>query len=193
MTKHTTAYVARHRAVRSPQLDGRRLRTVAAPFLGLLLTSALIGAAPAATAQGGGAGGAGGGRDTARDTGREAPFASRLLRAAASESGTPYRYGGTTPAGFDCSGFTRWAFAQVGRTLPRTSAAQAGAVRRVSAADARPGDLVFFGSGGSVYHVGIYAGTDAGRRMLWHSPRPGDDVSRDPIWTTSVFYGRFGG
>lgn len=187
MSVTTPAHPPRHRAERTSLLSGHRLRAVAAPAVGLVLTSALIGMAPAATASepvGAGV--------VAPNANPEPPFASRVLRVAASETGTPYRYGGTTPAGFDCSGFTRWVYAKVGRTLPRTSAAQAGAVRRVSAADARPGDLVFFTSGGSVYHVGIYAGISGGRRTLWHSPQPGDAVGRDAIWTDSVFYGRLG-
>jgi cell wall-associated NlpC family hydrolase len=59
-------------------------------------------------------------------------------------------------------------------------------VRRISAGDARPGDLVFFTGSGGVYHVGIYAGGGA----VWHAPRPGEGVQREQIWTSSVFYGR---
>jgi cell wall-associated NlpC family hydrolase len=183
----TPAYYPRHRAERTPLISAHRLRTVAAPAVGLVLTGALLATAPAATASvphGGGV--------VVPNANPEPPYASRVMRVAASEAGTPYRYGGTTPAGFDCSGYTQWVYAQVGRSLPRTSAAQAGAVRRVSAADARPGDLVFFTSGGSVYHVGIYAGISSGRRTLWHSPQPGDAVSRVALWTDSVFYGRLG-
>ncbi len=67
--------------------------------------------------------------------------------------GTPYVYGGSSPAGFDCSGFTAYVFAQVGVSIPRSSSAQRNAGRVVSAAEARPGDLVWWPG-----HVGIYTG-----------------------------------
>jgi cell wall-associated NlpC family hydrolase len=110
----------------------------------------------------------------------------RVVHIAASKQGTPYRYGATGPRAFDCSGFTRWVYSKTGRHLPRTSSAQAAAARHVNRADRRPGDLVFFRSGGHVYHVAIYAGHNS----VWHSPRPGERVHRERIWTSSVSYGR---
>jgi cell wall-associated NlpC family hydrolase len=109
----------------------------------------------------------------------------QVVHIAASKRGTPYVYGASGPRAFDCSGFTRWVFARVGRQLPRTADAQSHAVRHVRASDRRPGDLVFFGSG-HVYHVGIYAGGDS----IWHSPRPGHSVHRERLWTHAVSYGR---
>lgn len=67
--------------------------------------------------------------------------------------GTPYVWGGGTPAGFDCSGFTAYVYAQFGVNLPRSSGAQRGAGRVVSAAEARPGDMVWWPG-----HIGIYSG-----------------------------------
>jgi cell wall-associated NlpC family hydrolase len=110
----------------------------------------------------------------------------RVLHIAASKQGTPYRYGATGPSAFDCSGFTRWVFAKAGHRLPRTSSAQAAAARHVNRGDRHRGDLVFFRSGGHVYHVGIYAG----KNQVWHSPRPGEGVHKERIWTSSVSYGR---
>ena len=110
----------------------------------------------------------------------------RVVRIAASKAGTPYRYGATGPRAFDCSGYTRWVFARVGRHLPRTSSAQARAARHVTRSHRHRGDLVFFKTGGHVYHVGIYAGD--GR--VWHAPRPGERVHKEKIWTRSVSYGR---
>ncbi len=75
--------------------------------------------------------------------------------------GVPYRWGGTTPSGFDCSGFVLYVFNQAGRRVPRVAQAQWNASTRISRAQARPGDLVFFqnttGRSG-ITHVGIYMG-----------------------------------
>ena len=114
-------------------------------------------------------------------------FRARVLREAAKLKGTPYRYGGTTPRGFDCSGYTGYVYKKAGKKLPRTSRAQYSATKHISRKAAKPGDLVFFKSGGGgVYHVGIYAGGN----MLWHSSRPGRPVAKAKIWTSSVAFGR---
>ena len=82
-----------------------------------------------------------------------------LLGIAHSLKGIRYVYGGSTTAGFDCSGFTRHVFQQAGRSIPRSAAAQYSATRRVSRAQAQPGDLIFFSlAGRGVNHVGIYLG-----------------------------------
>lgn len=110
------------------------------------------------------------------------PASGGVLGIAAQYEGIMYRYGGTTPAGFDCSGFTQYVFRQVGISLPRTAEAQRQAVTPVS--NPQPGDLVFFGS--PAYHVGIYAGNG----MMWDSPRSGKAVALRSIWSSSVTYGR---
>ena len=82
-----------------------------------------------------------------------------LLGIAHSLKGVRYVYGGSTTAGFDCSGFTRHVFQQAGRSIPRSAAAQYSATSRVSRAQAQPGDLIFFSlAGRGVNHVGIYLG-----------------------------------
>jgi len=98
-------------------------------------------------------------------------------------AGTAYRYGGTTPTGFDCSGFTSYVLRQVGVDLPRTSGSQRAATARISRSEAVPGDLVFMPG-----HVGIYAGDG----MMWDSPRTGEVVSRRSIYSSSATYGRVG-
>jgi hypothetical protein len=88
--------------------------------------------------------------------------AARVLATADRYLGTRYRYGGETPGqGFDCSGFVQYVFGRNGVDLPRTSRQQATAGRAASsdAAGLRPGDLMFFSTGGGrVDHVAIYAG-----------------------------------
>lgn len=82
-----------------------------------------------------------------------------VVKEALTHRGVPYVYGGTTPSGFDCSGFTRWVFDKaLGRSLPRTAAEQSTLGTSVSLDALALGDLLFWGSGSDVYHVGIYVG-----------------------------------
>ena len=96
--------------------------------------------------------------------------------------GVPYVYGGSTPSGFDCSGFTGYVFAKMGVKLPRTARAQQAAVAKVS--NPQPGDLVFFGS--PAHHIGIYLGNG----MMIAAPKPGDRVKIQPVYGSPSGYGR---
>lgn len=88
-----------------------------------------------------------------------APAGGSVVSVAHSLTGVPYRFGGTTPSGFDCSGFITYVFNQAGaRSLPRTAAGMYSATTRISRDQARPGDLVFFSQGGGIDHAGIYLG-----------------------------------
>ncbi|MFF7331507.1 C40 family peptidase [Streptomyces sp. NPDC090306] len=111
---------------------------------------------------------------------------AKALKVAASKKGAPYRYGAIGPRSFDCSGLTQYSYKKAGKKLPRTAAQQYNKSRHVSAGSRKAGDLVFFHSGSSVYHVGIYAG----KGKLWHAPKTGDVVRLQKIWTKSVWYGR---
>lgn len=108
-----------------------------------------------------------------------AAIGQRIVAAAAAQAGKPYVYGATGPSAFDCSGLTGWAFAQVGISLPRTSAAQAAVMTPVS--DPIPGDLVYMPG-----HIGIYAGNG----QMWHAPHSGDVVKLAPVYSDAFRYGR---
>lgn len=90
--------------------------------------------------------------------------------------GTPYLWGGTTPAGFDCSGFTQYVYRHFGISLGRTTYNQIINGYGVSRDQLQPGDLVFFGKGGSPTHMGIYIGNG----MMIHAPHTGDVVKISP-------------
>lgn len=84
---------------------------------------------------------------------------NEIVNYAKSLSGIAYKYGGSTPSGFDCSGFTSYVYKKVGVTLPRTAASQYGQGTAVSKSNLQPGDLVFFNNfGAGISHVGIYVG-----------------------------------
>ncbi|NLV20536.1 MAG: LysM peptidoglycan-binding domain-containing protein [Syntrophomonadaceae bacterium] len=96
---------------------------------------------------------------------------TRLVEDAAQYLGTPYKYGGSGPGGFDCSGFTSYIFARAGISLPRTAAGQYSVGTAVDQSDLQPGDLLFYAASGSIDHVGIYAGN--GQMIHSSSPRSG--------------------
>ena len=99
-------------------------------------------------------------------------FTEFLLKEAETYIGTPYRYGGTTRNGIDCSAFVRSVFETFNMNLPRVSADQAKEGQRISTDEAREGDLVFFATrgGGRVSHVGIVHGrNESGVLTFIHS------------------------
>jgi len=79
------------------------------------------------------------------------------VQAAEREVGVPYVWGGSSPSGFDCSGLVMWAYAQVSISLPHFSGGQFAATTHISMADIQPGDLLFYGPGGSD-HEAMYVG-----------------------------------
>lgn len=110
----------------------------------------------------------------------------RLLDVASQFKGVPYKWGGTTPSGFDCSGLIQYAGKQIGLSLPRTAAQQATVGTEVPSLDqARPGDLVVLENG---HHIGIYVGNG----QMLHAPKTGDVVKISKVWETPMTIRRLG-
>lgn len=110
--------------------------------------------------------------------------AAELIAKAKQFVGTPYKWGGTSPLGFDCSGFTQYVFRQFGINLPRISYQQGQGGSAVSGRDQwQPGDLLFWDNSSrnnGADHVAIYIG---GGLML-HAPKPGDSVKISSVYGT---------
>lgn len=105
---------------------------------------------------------------------------SAVLGEARRNTGIMYRWGGTTRAGFDCSGYTQYVFKRVGVKLPRTVSGQRAATTRVRSP--RPGDLVFWGT----WHVAIYAGNG----YIYDSGKPGIRTQKRKMFSGVTSYGR---
>lgn len=99
--------------------------------------------------------------------------AKRVVDTALAQVGDPYRWGGTGPDAFDCSGLTLFSWRAAGVELPRTSRAQAGATKGVARSQMVPGDLVFYGN--PIHHVAVYIGDG----KVVDSPRRGYNVKID--------------
>lgn len=126
-------------------------------------------------------------QSASRSVERMSASAANVLQIAAQVAyGASYSYGGDGPNAFDCSGFTSYVFDKVGISLPHSSAAQAQMVQRVSSP--QPGDLVFVynGGGGTIGHVGIYAGDG----YWWEASNPSMGVGKHKAWSSNVSYGR---
>jgi cell wall-associated NlpC family hydrolase len=111
---------------------------------------------------------------------------AKIIKKGKQYIGDPYRWGGTTVKGFDCSGLTQHIFHVLGKSIPRTADSQ----YRHSHHDKtpKPGDLVFVHDGrGHVYHVGVYVNSHT-----WlESERPGKGVNLYKPWSKRVYYGHY--
>ncbi|CAM5382674.1 putative endopeptidase [Streptomyces afghaniensis 772] [Streptomyces afghaniensis] len=101
--------------------------------------------------------------------------------------GTPYKYGGTSPKGFDCSGFVGYSYKKVGKSLPRTTASMYKKGKKVKKSNLKKGDLIFFNTykkGAS--HVGIYIGSN---QFIHSSSSKGVKVDKlsNSYWKTKYY------
>lgn len=101
----------------------------------------------------------------------------QVVLEALGQIGRPYRYGGTTPDGFDCSGLVQYVFRQAGMKLPRSARDQHEAGDEIDLDDAEPGDLLFYSFGSGIDHVAIYLGD--GEAV--HAPSTGKRVIVAPV------------
>ena len=91
--------------------------------------------------------------------------------------GTPYLWGGTTPSGFDCSGFTQYVYAHFGISVGRTTFDQINDGVEVSRDNLQPGDLIFYGTFANPHHMGMYIGNN----NYIHAPHTGDVIKISPV------------
>lgn len=96
--------------------------------------------------------------------------------------GVPYRYGGQSPSGFDCSGLVHYSYGQAGKAVPRTTAQLWSGTTPIANSDMQAGDVLFFSIEGKMSHVGLYLGD--GRFV--HAPSTGKTVSVASL--SSAFY-----
>lgn len=108
---------------------------------------------------------------------RTASVGERAAAVAVQQVGVPYRYGGHSPAGFDCSGLVHYSYSRAGKPVARTTAALWNTLTPVEARQMRTGDLLFFRIEGKMSHVGLYLGD--GRFV--HAPSSGRSVTIEDL------------
>ncbi|NNC98004.1 MAG: C40 family peptidase [Gammaproteobacteria bacterium] len=114
---------------------------------------------------------------------RDRNLKNTVVMAALNQVGTPYKYGGSSPAtGFDCSGLVQYSHSQAGLSVPRTTRKQMQFFSKVNKRELRAGDLAFFQTGRNQYHVAIMLN----QNEFVHAPSSGKTVSTssfsNPYW-----------
>ena len=119
---------------------------------------------------------------------RAQSFGDAVVAQAATHYGAPYRWGGSGPNTFDCSGLVMVVFGHFGVRLPHYTVDQYAVSRHVPQNQKQPGDVIFFhDSTGYIYHDGIYAGNNT----IIAAPHTGDVVRRETLWTGAYYVGRY--
>jgi cell wall-associated NlpC family hydrolase len=119
-----------------------------------------------------------------KSRGGAADPASHAANIASRQVGTPYRYGGNSPSGFDCSGLVQYSYAMAGVNVPRTTGALWQTTTPVSRSEIQAGDVLFFRVDGKMSHVGLYLGS----QKFVHAPSSGRAVSIATL--TSPYYAK---
>ena len=110
---------------------------------------------------------------TAKRVSVGAGTADQAVSIALQQVGAPYRYGGSSPAGFDCSGLVHYSYSKAGKSVPRTTSTLWSSIRPVATNQLQKGDVLFFRISGKMSHVGMYIG---GGRFV-HAPSSGKVVA----------------
>ena len=120
---------------------------------------------------------------SSRNISKSNPTGTKVVTLAQGVLGSPYKYGGSSPRGFDCSGLVYYTHNKLGISVPRTTRDQAKHANTLRLSDVEPGDILFFKIyGNRISHVGIYTGNN----QFIHAPKSGKYVSYasidDPFW-----------
>ncbi len=117
-----------------------------------------------------------------------------IVELASQQIGNPYRYSGDRPGGFDCSGLVYYIYKKEGMDLPRVSSDQARIGKKIPLKSCKMGDLIFFGTGSRVKHVGIVSGSaDGWPKMIHASSSHGVIETRladSDYWRQRLLYAR---
>ena len=117
-----------------------------------------------------------------------------IIKTARKYQGSKYKYGGTTPKGFDCSGFTSYVLLKNKVDLQRTSNAQSKEGKKIRVSAAQPGDFLFFGSKGKVSHVAIVTQNDAkGLKVIHSTSSKGvieQNITHSDYWQSRLLFAR---
>ena len=132
--------------------------------------------------------------EASSSTNKVAPLRSKITAYAKKYDGSRYKYGGTTPKGFDCSGFTSFVFKKFDIPITRTSDSQAKKGKKVSIRSAKPGDLVFFGRGRKVTHVALVTkNSKSGLQVIHSTTSRGvieENVTNSSYWKSRLLFVR---